>query len=177
MFDILPDSAVPVSVSLTQELTDAKKASRDLFRKLPQSAERESILNALGRLGTSTLKHKVRHRAKVILDRIPATFPELELVLDEAVRCRNYFVHGTKGKIDYGDEFDQVIFFTEALEFVFAASDLVECGWDIDAWSKQSSTVSHPFDRFRLDYGLRLDGLKRVLQTAPSANESDSSEP
>jgi hypothetical protein len=177
MFDILPHSAVPVSVSLTQELEDAKKASRELFKKLTASAEQESILNALGRLGKSTLKHKVRHRAKVTLDRIPATFPELDLVLDEAVRCRNYFVHGTKGKIDYGDEFDQVIFFTEALEFVFAASDLVECGWDIEAWSKQSSIVSHPFDRFRLDYGLRLDGLTRVLQTASSANESDSSEP
>lgn len=70
-------------------------------------------------------------------------------MIDEAVDCRNYFVHGSKAKMDYSDEFDQVIFFTEALEFIFAASDFIECGWNIDEWSKQNSTVSHPFDRFR----------------------------
>jgi hypothetical protein len=66
-------------------------------------------------------------------------------------------------KIDYIAEFDQVIFFTEVLEFIFAASDLVECGWNIEEWSKQSSTVSHPFDRLRFHYDLRLKELKRAL--------------
>jgi hypothetical protein len=68
--------------------------------------------------------------------------------------------------MDYGDEFDQVIFFTEALEFIFAASDLIECGWNVEEWAKQSSTVSHPFDRFRLDYEPRLKDLKRALAEA-----------
>lgn len=51
-----------------------------------------------------------------------------------------------------------------------AASDLIECGWDIAEWSKQSSTVSHPFDRFRLDYGPRLADLKRALKSAEAAS-------
>jgi hypothetical protein len=170
MFDILPASAVPADVPLTKELEDAKTTSRALFKALHSSLEQDSVLNALGRLGKASLKHKVRARANLILDRIPACFPELELVIDEAVNCRNYFVHGSKAKLDYTDEFDQVIFFTEALEFVFAASDLVECGWNIEVWSEQSSTVSHPFDRFRLDYELRLKDLKRALAAAkPSA--------
>ena len=166
MFDILPASAVPADVPLTKEMEDAKAASRAQFKPLPPSPERDSVLNALGRLGKASLKRKVRARAKLILDRIPARFPELELVIDEAVDCRNYFVHGSKAKMDYSDEFDQVIFFTEALEFIFAASDLIECGWNIDEWSKQSSTVSHPFDRFRLDYEPRLNDLKRALAAA-----------
>lgn len=170
MFDILPASAVPADVPLTKELKDAKTESRTLFRALPSSPERDSILNALGRLGKASLKHKVRARARLILDRIPTRLPELELVIDEAVDCRNYFVHGTKPKMDYSEEFDQVIFFTEALEFIFAASDLVECGWNIEAWSEQSSTMSHPFDQFWLDYEIRLRGLKQVLAAAkPSA--------
>lgn len=163
MFDILPDPAVPADVPLTKELEDAKTASRALFKALPSSPERDSVLNALGRLGKASLKRKVRARAKLILDRIPARFPELELVIDEAVDCRNYFVHGSRAKMDYNDEFGQVVFFTETLEFIFAASDLIECGWNIEEWSKQSSTVSHPFDRIRLDYEPRLKDLKRAL--------------
>jgi len=170
MFDILPASAVPDDVPLTQELAAAKAASRALFKALPGSLERDSILNALGRLGTASLKHKVRARAKLILDLIPTRFPDLVLVLDEAVDCRNYFVHGSKAKMDYTAEFDQVIFFTEAFEFTFAASDLIECGWDIAEWSKQSSTLSHPFDSFRLDYEPRLASLKRALTTVKAAS-------
>jgi hypothetical protein len=166
MFDILPPLAVPADVPLTKELEDAKAASRALFKALPESLERDSMLNALGRLGKASLKHKVRARAKLILDRIPARFPELEVVVDQAVDCRNYFVHGSKAKMDYSDEFNQVIFFTEALEFIFAASDLIECGSNVEEWAKQSSTVSHPFDRFRLDYEPRLEDLKRALADA-----------
>jgi hypothetical protein len=163
MFDILPASAVPYDVQLTQEVAEAKTKTRALFKALQNSLERDSILNALGRLGKASLKHKVGARAKLILDLIPTRFPDLLLVLNAAVDCRNYFVHGSEAKMDYTANFDQVVFFVEALEFTFAASDLIECGWDIAVWSKQSSTVSHPFDRFRLNYKPRLADLKRAL--------------
>jgi hypothetical protein len=171
MFDILPALAVPADVPLAEELKEAKRVCREVFEALPSSPERDSVLNALDRLGRASLKHKalkhkIRARAKLILSRIPARFPELGLVIDEAVNCRNHFVHGSKAKMDYTVEFDQVIFFTEALEFIFAASDLIECGWDIEQWSKQDSAMSHPFDRFRLDYELRLKDLKRALVVA-----------
>lgn len=170
MFDILPASAVPYDVPLTRELSEAKAASRALFKALPGSLERDSVLNALGRLGKASLKHKVRTRAKLILDRLPTRFPDLTLVLDEAVDCRNYFVHGSKAKMNYTAEFDQVILFTEALEFTFAASDLIECGWNIAEWSKQSSTVSHPFDHFRINYEPRLAARKRALTATKAAS-------
>jgi ApeA N-terminal domain 1 len=163
MFDILPTSAVPYDVQLTQEVAEAQQEARALFKKLKNSLERDSIMGALGRLGKASLKHKVGARAKLILDLIPTCFPELVLVLNAAVDCRNYFVHGSKAKIDYTANFDQVTFFTEALEFTFAASDLIECGWDIAEWSKRYSSVSHPFDSFRLNYKPRLADLKRAL--------------
>lgn len=175
MFDLLPASAAPKDVSLTKELEDAKQVCSKSFEALPSSPERDSVLKALGRLGKAgekhkVLKHKVRARARLILDRIPARFPDLELVIDEAVNCRNHFVHGSEAEMDYDVEFDQVVFFTEALEFIFAASDLIESGWNIEQWSKQGSSVSHPFDRFRLGYELRLKDLKRALEAAkPSA--------
>ncbi len=166
MFDILPASAVPLKVTLPQDIRDAKTTCAAIFKKLPTSQERESVMNALGRLGKSTLRQKINSRVKLITDKIPETFPEFDLVVSEAVNCRNYFVHGSKTKIDYGKDFDLVTFYTEALEFIFAASDLLECGWDIKAWSKQRSTVSHPFDRFRHSYDAGLNELKKALAAA-----------
>lgn len=166
MFDILPESAVPADVQLTCELEKAKAQSRALFSPLLRSPERDSVLSALGRLGKATLRHKVCARAKLILDRIPSCLPELELVINEAIDCRNYFVHGSETNIDYAKNFNQVAFLTEALEFIFAASDLVDCGWNIEEWSKQSSTMSHPFGLFRINYVQQLKDLKNALSEA-----------
>jgi hypothetical protein len=60
------------------------------------------------------------------------SFPDSYLVLDEAVNCRNHYVHGSRAKIDDQEHFFETVpFFTDTLEFVFAASDLIEAGWNI----------------------------------------------
>ncbi len=163
MFDILPPSLVPSDVQLTPDMEDARAKARILFKELPISPERDSVLGVLGRLGQASLKQKVRSRAAVVTQRAGAKFPELELVVDEAVNCRNHFVHGSGTKMDYEENFDQVTFFTDTLEFVFAASDLIECGWNATLWSQKMSSLSHPFDRFLKGYDAALEELKRVL--------------
>jgi hypothetical protein len=162
MFDILPSSACPETVTLPPDLVQARDNARKAFQALPASPERDSILGALGRIGKAQLKRKVRSRAKLITDIVGDHFPELDLVVDQAVDCRNHYVHGSAAKIDYSKHFDQVHFFTDTLEFVFAASDLVESGWDITDWTKKSSP-SHPFGQYRLNYASQLGKLKKVL--------------
>jgi hypothetical protein len=164
MFDILPDSAVPVSIDLSEELKSAQLASRKLFRALSQSPERDSVLGALGRLGKSNLKHKVRHRVREIAESSHEWLPDLAMVTDEAVNCRNYYVHGTDRRFDYDQNFSAVIFFTDTLEFVFAASDLVEAGWDLRSWISRGTTASHPFSRYRVNYPLALKQLKALIR-------------
>ena len=163
MFDILPASACLAVVSLTPEVEKARDDARKMFRALPPSPERESVLNALGRIGKATLKRKIRSRVKLIADVVDTHFPELDLVTDQAVDCRNYFVHGTPTKIDYGRHSAQLSFFTDTLEFVFAASDLIESGWDITNWIKEGTTMSHPFGCYRVNYGWQLGELKKLL--------------
>jgi hypothetical protein len=90
-------------------------------------------------------------------------FPELLTIGDEAVNCSNYYVHGGKPRFDYNANFNVVSFFTETLEFVFAASDLVEAGWDIKSWANVPTTMSHPFARFRVAYPMHLKELKALL--------------
>ena len=163
MFDILPPAAVPADVVLSDELGAARDAARKAFLDLPKSPERDSVLGALGRLGKSALKHKIRHRAQKLVVAVGERFPELVRVTDEAVNCRNYYVHGSERRIDYNGNFDAVTFFIDTLEFVFAASDLIEAGWDVKAWSNVATTMSHPFARFRLTYAKRLQELNALL--------------
>jgi hypothetical protein len=166
MFDILPDSAVPPDVELSDELKAAKKSGQELFRSLPETPERNSVLGALGRIGKSSLKQKIRHRAQVVLDATSGRLREITTVTDEAVNCRNHYVHGADARFDYTADTGMVGFFTDALEFIFAASDLIEGGWDIKAWSDKGTTMSHPFGRFLVGYGAHLLELKTLLPPA-----------
>ena len=163
MFDILPSSAVPGDVELSQDEENAREAARKIFRALPQSTERDSVLGALGRMSKSSLKSKVQHRARFVIDKTGERFQELIRVCDEAVNCRNYYVHGTNPAFDYSSNSNARSFFTDTLEFVFAASDLIEAGWDIEAWIRHGSTMSNPFARYRVNYNLALQELKTLL--------------
>ena len=163
MFDILPNPAIQPAVQLSQELKRAKKDCHTIFKKLPQSLERNSVLNALGRVGKSVVKHKIRYRSQLLIDSVGELFPDLFTVTDEAVNCRNHYVHGSDPSFDYRGNFEAVVFFTDTLEFVFAASDLIEAGWDANAWSEVSTSGSHPFIHYRVNYAKNLQKLKGLI--------------
>lgn len=163
MFDIMPISSYPTLVPLSPEMIETRDEAKRAFKALPASPERDSVLNALGRIGKPVLKHKIRARVKLLSDKVGERFPDLELVTDQAVDCRNFYVHGTPSKIDYELHPDQPLFFTDTLEFVFFASDLIEAGWNIIEWINRGTTMSHPFGRYLVNYAGRLDALKRIL--------------
>jgi hypothetical protein len=163
MFDILPDSAVPAVVPISEDLACARTAARKLFRDLPQSTERDSVLGSLGRVGQSSLKHKVRHRAGKIIEVAGNYFPDFTTITDEAVNCRNFYVHGGERRFDYESDGAAISFFIDTLEFIFGASDLIEAGWDIRSWIQHGTTATHPFGRYRASYHLALPKLKALL--------------
>jgi ApeA N-terminal domain 1 len=168
MFDILPSSAVPSNFKLPTDIETAREISREAFAALPHSPERDSVLSALGRIGKPALKRKIRHRAQLIIDALGGELSDLPTITDEAVNCRNYYVHGADPRFDYNANLDCVNFFTDTLEFVFAASDLVQAGWDVRTWSVMHTTMSHPFTRFLVNYTARLLELKSVLPSRAS---------
>lgn len=164
MFDLLPASAAPKSIALSEDLRKAREMSKKLFKALPPSAERDGALDMLGKLGRSSLKRKVRSRAGPVIDALGRELPNLAEVLDLAVDARNHFVHGTESKIDYvGNFFETVAFFCKTLEFVFVVSDLLEAGWEARAWRKNGTTGSHPLASFLLGYSFHLQRLREVL--------------
>lgn len=164
MFDILPKSAAPQDVVISEDLRQAKTECKRAFKKLPASYERDSVLGALGRVGKASLKRKIRHRCQIIMDAFGGRPAELPLVLDAAVDCRNHYVHGSPSEIDYSNDSDLIIFLTNTLEFVFAASELVEAGWDIQTFVSRDSTGTHPFGSYLVSYKSNLEALKILLQ-------------
>jgi ApeA-like protein/HEPN superfamily Apea-like protein len=162
LFDIMPSSAFPPPKELPDDIREAIEESRRIFRKLPDSIERQGVLGELGRVGKSKLKAKIRHRAMPISQRLPTNFPELTLVTDEAVNCRNYYVHGGSASIDYSNNFWLLVFLSNTLEFVFAASDLIDAGWDLSKWVAKGSTLSHPFAVYLHTYRESLARLKAL---------------
>ena len=166
MFDILPASAVPSDMALSEDLKHSMESCDKIFRALPRSPERDRILGALGRMGKSVLKHKIRHRCQFLTEKVGGRFPDLFTVTDEAVNCRNHYVHGSESKFDYNDKFEQVVFLTDTLEFVFAASDLIEAGWDVKSWCESCASISHPFGLYLENYALNLQQLQALLSKA-----------
>ncbi|CAM4281309.1 HEPN domain-containing protein [Vibrio neonatus] len=158
VFDLIPDKS---KVDLPEDINEAKAQARKIFRALPDSLEKQSILQALGRLGTKTLKYKIDDRIDIIYSNSDFAFDDLRFVAHQAVDCRNYFVHGGNKKFDYELHFDMVNFFIDTLEFIFVVSDLIECGWKFDDWCNPY-IPSHKVGIYLISYPHYLAELRSI---------------
>ena len=163
MYDLLPESCFPDVPPLDGNLASSVQKAKEIFQALPYSTDQNSILGALGRAGTLTLKRKIRFRTEVVSQLIGEKIPNIERVAEEAVKLRNRYVHGSPTRIDYRKNPDLEIFLTDTLEFVFAASDLVDAGWNIHDWIKRGPHLHHPFARYIETYLENWKDLKRLI--------------
>jgi hypothetical protein len=138
VFDLIPSSSD--KIELNADIKSAKDQAKALFNSLPDSHEKQSIINALSRLGTKTLKHKIKERIDIIENNSSLRLNNIRFVSDHCVDCRNYYVHGGKSKINYNIEYEIIPFFIDTLDFIFVVSDFIECGWNIDEWLSQHMT-------------------------------------
>ena len=168
MFDLLPREAVPAEKELSEKVKIEYERSRKAFRELSPSRERDKFLNALGWASKNSLKDKVRHRAQLVVNEIgdEITEPGFFMVTDEAVDCRNYYVHGDSGntRIDYDNEPHIMVFLTDTLEFVFGVSDLIEDGWDVKIWREEAKDSVHPFSRYLDHYEENWQKLENLIK-------------
>lgn len=165
MFDLLPEETLSGGQEIPESLACAVVEARRRFRRLPWSADRDSVLGALGRVGRMSLKRRIGARARVLTERIGERLPDLRFVTDAAVDLRNQCVHGNQS----GKVVDQAsvltAFLTDTLEFVFAASELVEAGWRLEEWLAAGDTTGHPFGQYLYSYRGNLDALRRELKS------------
>lgn len=163
IFELIPSSEFSEGQELDDDLHLAKMVAEKEFRTLPQSPDRDSILSALGRIGKPSLKKKVAKRADIICSKVGEHFPDLTFAANNAIDFRNQLVHGSSQKIDYMSDANIASFLTDTLEFIFAASDLIECGWDIKRWIEKTPVLFHPFGAYRAYYERNMRYLRSKL--------------
>ena len=155
MFDLLPRSIFPEEIKLSRNLTDAIQTSKELFRKLPCSSERDNFLAYLGQIKKLSLKKKIRHRSQLIKNIIQDDLREIDKITDEAVELRHFYVHGDKPNGRRKKLIKFIPFLTHTLEFVFCVSDLIDLNWDFLSWYKKYKKhryARHPFSVYMYNY-------------------------
>lgn len=165
MFDLRPTSVVAdIPADLAQVCNDSVIA----LKKLPNTDDRNSAIQALKRIGEPSLRKKILARAGIVKGHFP--LDDLDDVLRVAVQCRNYFVHGGgDDKFSYAAVEPFTTFLTETLEFVFAAAELIECGWNGRSWRTRSHTAGHWFSRYVHSYSADARQLLLACKKAPRA--------
>ncbi|WP_413989809.1 HEPN domain-containing protein [Labrys okinawensis] len=163
MFDLLPESHAPKKKVPDAPLKAAVQKCREIFTVLPDSSARQSVLSALGRIGTASLRDKVCHRADKLIAMVGDKFPDLHLPCKHAVWARNHYVHGSSASFDYQEHFTEFAFITDTLEFVFAASDLLDLGWDLKSWMAEGTSMSHAFGAYIINYPENMRRLKALV--------------
>ena len=113
-------------------------------------------------MGKLSLPTKVKYRGEIVLSKLGYRLPGLQTVLKAAVQCRNHFVHGSDFDLNVVEPYFSLL--TDSLEFVFAASDLIEVGWRADEWGKGTSTGGHRFVSFLENYSASIDGFIAAYQ-------------
>ena len=161
MFDILPNDAGLPPSDLEPSMISARDACMEMLRKEPVSVDRNSALSSLGRIGKPSLPKKVTHRAALVEAQFGEKFKDLQFVCTVAVKVRNFFVHGSSGDINMSKVEPFIAFLTNALEFVFGASDFIEAGWDATRW--EGGGWGHNFARFKGEYAGTITMLKKAL--------------
>lgn len=166
VFDLLPGNRTPKEEELSEELKEKITTAQMNFRNMPPTAARDSVLSTLGRVGKPSLRSKITCRAQIVNEAFGNRFKDIEMVCQQAVLCRNHYVHGSDAGFNYEEDFQSFAFLTNTLEFVFAAADLIECGWDVDNYCSRAGTASHPFHQYMLGYEANIDALKTSLKAA-----------
>lgn len=155
-FDILPASTYSEDLSkLSDEAVEARKQCKKIMRALKTGPERDQILGTLQFWGGRSLKNKILNKTKVIHDAFGEHFADLDCVVIVAVLARNYFVHGTDS-FGYKHYDTLMPFLIDTLEFVFVASDLIECGWDAKRWAERRPVYSHHLASYFSTYKLEI---------------------
>lgn len=163
MFDLLPEERAPKKKECDAPLMAAVEQCRKIFKTLPDSFAKQSVLSTLGRVGTASLRDKVYHRAEKIMAAVVDKFPDLYLPCNHAVLARNHYVHGSQASFDYQEHFTEFVFITDTLEFVFAASDLLDLGWDLAGWMGEGNSMTHAFSAYVINYAENMSRLNALV--------------
>lgn len=173
MFDILPLDGGLKPSTLPEALAAARTQCLSLLKDQPPCQDRDSAISAISRMGKPSLPKKVQHHTALVVARLGSRFAEIPTAIKVAVSCRNYFVHGGSDDFDFRPFESFMPFLTDALEFIFCASDLIEAGWDAERLGKEPYGRGHNFTRFLDKYRAAMPELLQTLAAVKAMRSAD----
>lgn len=134
-------------------------AAANMFDLLPKNTFEGSPLS-----GESKLRWKIGQRADVVRRALgEEALPGLHDAIRAAVACRNHLVHGPdKSGFNYSAAQHHLPFLTDCLEFIFEASDLIDCGWDARSWCAKYKGTAHSLASFLWGYSEQSAHLRQA---------------
>ena len=137
MFDIFPISEQEKKLPIA---TDAEELLKSLTIHIKSEFSKfcdikQSLLQSIGYLTRKSLKDRVKERLDIIKPHLVGhkiDIKDLEFIVNIAIKSRNYFVHGTEyKKLPPEKIFEFQSLFIDTCEYIYALSELVECGWKV----------------------------------------------
>jgi hypothetical protein len=166
LFDLLPSESVPIDTILSPDYVTARDKCLDILKNLPPGDDKGSAIGLFKRWGRANLRTKILHRLRIVQASLGHEYDDLNKVIAMAVKTRNYFVHGAE---DFKPDIylDFMCLFTETLEFIAGASDLVECGWNAKEWQVRGGRGGrHPYGYFLRDLETEINSFISAGQKA-----------
>jgi len=144
MFDIFPtadnDKNKPLALDAELLVKNLKTHIKSEFSGF--SDIKQYLLQSISHLTRKSLKERVLVRLEIIkpyLVNNKINTEDLEFIIGIAIKSRNYYVHGTEyKKLTPEQLFEFQTLFIDTFEYIYAISELIECGWKINdtpAWA------------------------------------------
>ncbi|MFD3316571.1 hypothetical protein ACE414_03005 [Alteromonas macleodii] len=144
-------------------------AVKTLVKKEFDTSEpiREDLLRQISNVKRIAHKDRIEKRIDLIdsQDReIGNVCKKIRAVLRYALSARNVFVHGTPSNIiTTEDVYDYQSLFTNIFEFVYITSELVEAGWDMNLFPKNS--WNHQIRQMQINLANDIDEFLSTIET------------
>lgn len=115
--------------------------------------------------GKQSLRDRVNERLDIVntqLSNRELSRDNLDFIVDAAIKARNYFVHGTKyKKLSVEQLYDFLPLFVDTFEYIYAISELIEAGLDINVIREKSNW--HRIEECELVINSQYEKLKAAI--------------
>lgn len=132
MFDIFPEEAVNKKVIPTDLDSILKSLKQSIKAELKEyDEEKQKLLQSIGLLTRKSLKDRIDERLALLDNNLfDLEIEKVVEIISYGVKSRNYFVHGSEVKdLTVNQLYEYQGLFIQCFEYVYAMSELIECGW------------------------------------------------
>ncbi len=162
-FELLPSIDRPKPNPPTQVLNLVKKFKQEINETNLDTDWANRFKTAVGGVKKSSTTDTILSRLKLIQNSCSNISSEWNLVVINAVKLRNRFIHGSQTKLTEQQNSEFLPFFTMTLETIFVLSELIECGYDFSQLRQGNYPQGNPVVMLIQSFNWHKDKLDKAL--------------